>query len=86
MTGQLDPHEPTPAFRAHLEWQIATALRRESRLTAPIARAHGWRVAALVLLALALGGAAGVASGRLQDAQQRNSLVQEAYLGGVAAA
>jgi hypothetical protein len=76
MTDQQDPHESTPAFRAHLEWQIATALRRESRLSAPVVRSQAWRVAALVLLALGLGGAAGVASGRLQDAQQRNSLVQ----------
>ena len=76
MTGHQDLHEPTPAFRAHLEWQIATALRRESRLTAPVGRHQPWRVAALVFLALMLGGAAGVASGRIQDARQRSSLTE----------
>jgi outer membrane protein TolC len=76
MTGHQDLHEPTPAFRAHLEWQIATALRRESRLTAPVGRHQPWRVAALVFLALMLGGAAGIAAGRIQDARQRSSLTE----------
>ena len=76
MTDDQDLHEPTPAFRAHLEWQIATALRRESRLTAPVGRDQPWRVAALVFLALMLGGAAGIASGRIQDARQRSSLTE----------
>ena len=76
MTGSLDPHEPTPEFRAHLAWQVESALRRESRLAAPVSRNHALRIAALVVAALAVGGAAGVASGHLQDAQQRNSLLQ----------
>lgn len=76
MTRPLDPHEPTPEFRAHLEWQLETALRRESRLTAPVVRRHPLRVAVLVVLALAAGGAAGVAAGHVQDARQRSSLTE----------
>jgi len=76
MTGALDPHEPTPEFRAHLAWQLESALRRQSRLAAPVSRSQTLRIAALVVVALAIGGAAGVAAGHVQDAQQRNSLLQ----------
>ena len=76
MTRPLDPHEPTPEFRAHLEWQLETALRRESRLAAPIARSRPLHVAVLVVVALAVGGAAGVAAGQVQDARQRSSLTK----------
>jgi hypothetical protein len=76
MTGSPDPHEPTPEFRAHLAWQVESALRRESRLASPVIHTHSRRVAVLVVLALAAGGAAGVASGHVQDARQRNSLLQ----------
>jgi hypothetical protein len=76
MTGSLDPHEPTPEFRAHLAWQLESALRRQSRLAAPVSRSQALRIAALVVVALAVGGAAGVAAGHVQDAKQRNSLLQ----------
>jgi hypothetical protein len=76
MTGSLDPHEPTPEFRAHLAWQLESALRRQSRLAAPVSRGQTLRIAALVVVALAVGGAAGVAAGHVQDAKQRNSLLQ----------
>ena len=80
MTHPIDPHEPSPEFRAHLQWQIETALRRESRLAAPvnsrIPRLHG---AIAVVIALAVGGMAGVASGHVQDARQRNSLVESVH-------
>jgi len=80
MTDPFDPHAPSPEFRAHLQWQIETALRRESRLAAPVAgRMRQFRTAIVVLLALAVGGAAGVASGHVQDARQRNSLVESLH-------
>ena len=79
MNRLLESHEPSPEFRAHLEWQIETALRRESRLASPVGtrRAH-LRAAFIVVVALIAGGAAGVASGRVQDARQRNQLIETA--------
>lgn len=80
MNRPLESHEPTAEFRAHLEWQIQTALRRESRLAAPVSR-FGRRVAAAVVVfaALATGGLAGIASGRVQDARQRDQLIETAH-------
>lgn len=80
MTHPPGPHEPSPEFRAHLQWQIETALRRESRLAAPAGGGmRRLRTAIVVLVALAIGGAGGVASGRVQDARQRNSLVESVH-------
>lgn len=79
MTGPMHSHEPTPEFRAHLEWQIETAMRRESRLAEPVTSAplgglRRFGTAALVIVALAIGGAAGIASERVQDAKTRDQL------------
>lgn len=77
MTQHTDSHEPTPEFRARLEWQIETALRRESRLSTPVT--GGLRrlpVALLVAAALATGAVAGVASEQAQDARQREQLIE----------
>jgi outer membrane protein TolC len=72
-------HEPTPEFRAHLEWQIQTALRRESRLASPVSSPGRRLVAALVVVAaLVSGGLVGIASGHLQDARQRDQLIEAA--------
>ena len=73
-------HEPSPEFRSHLEWQIETAMRRESRLAEPVTSAPpGWmRSVVVVLLALAVGGAAGIASERVQDVRTRNQLLESA--------
>jgi chromosome segregation ATPase len=79
MNSQVEPHEPAPEFRAHLEWQIETALRRETRLAAPVSgRVHRLGLVLIVLAALATGGVAGMASGRVQDARQRDQLVEAA--------
>lgn len=77
----MTSHEPTPEFRSHLEWQIETAMRRESRLAEPVTGSApiGWlRTAVVVLVALAIGGAAGIASERVQDAQTRGQLIDNA--------
>ena len=73
-------HEPTAEFRSHLEWQIATAMRRETRLAEPVTSAPaGWlRTVVVVLLALSIGGVAGIASERVQDAKTRNELLENA--------
>jgi hypothetical protein len=79
MNPQVDAHEPTPEFRAHLEWQIETALRRESRLARPVTGQARRMVAALIVVAaLATGGIAGIAAGRVQDARQRDQLIEVA--------
>jgi hypothetical protein len=73
----IESHEPTPEFRAHLEWQIETALRRESRLVAPVTSPPGrWLAALVVVGALAVGGIGGVASERVQDARDRDRLIE----------
>ena len=77
----MNAHEPSPEFRAHLEWQIETAMRRESRLAEPVTAAgpKAWvRTLLIILVALAAGGAAGVASERVQDAKTRNQLLENA--------
>jgi len=73
----VESHEPTPEFRAHLEWQIASALRRESRFAAPVGtRFRQLRTALVAVAALAIGGVAGVASGQIQDVRQRHQLIE----------
>ena len=71
-----ESHEITPEFRAHLEWQIDSALRRESRFTEPAgggtSRLH---VAIVAVIAMFVGGIAVTASGELQDAKQRELLL-----------
>jgi outer membrane protein TolC len=75
-----ESHQVTPEFRARLEWQIDSALRRESRFTEPVSggtsRLH---VAIVAVVALFLGGIAVTASGELQDAKQRELLLATAH-------
>jgi hypothetical protein len=79
MNPPTDSHEPTAEFLAHLEWQIESALRRESRLASPVRTGHGHlRAAFIVAVAVLAGGIAGVASGRVQDARQRDRLLETA--------
>jgi hypothetical protein len=79
MNPEIESHEPRPEFRAHLEWQIETSLRRESRFAAPAAgRARRLGAAVVVIAALATGGAAGIAAGRVQDARERDRLTDAA--------
>jgi len=75
MNQSIESHEPTPEFLAHMEWQIETALRRESRLSMPVGGGRPrFRAALIVVVAVAIGAVAGVASGRVQDARQRDAL------------
>ena len=77
MNSLSEPHEPTPEFRANLEWQIQSALRRETRFAAAIGRpAARLRTAVVVLAALVVGGISGVASGELQDARRKDMLIE----------
>ena len=73
----LDPHEPSPEFVAHLEWQIRSAIRRETRLAAPVSGIRRLPVAAAIATALMVGAAGGVASGQIQDARERTRLIEQ---------
>ena len=35
-----NPHEPTPEFARFLEWQVTTAVRRQTRFAEPPRPAH----------------------------------------------
>jgi len=77
MNSPSESHEPTPEFRAHLEWQIQSALRRETRFAAAVGRpAARLRTAVVVLVALVVGGISGVASGEFQDARRKDLLIE----------
>ena len=81
MTGPFHTHEPSAEFKAHLEWQLETAMRRGSRLAEPVTSAplgglRRFGTAAVILVALAVGGAAGIASERVQDVKTRDQLVE----------
>lgn len=77
MNGLLESHEPTEQFRAHLQWQVESALRRETRFAAPAAAGMPWlRAALMVLVGLAAGGIAVIASEQVQDARQRDVLIE----------
>lgn len=79
MNAHVESHEPTPEFRANLEWQIQTSLRRETRFAAPVTgRVRQLGAALVVIAALATGGIAGIAAGHVQDARQRDQLIEAA--------
>jgi hypothetical protein len=79
MDPALMGEEPTPEFRARLEWQIQTALRRETRFSEPTAAPRPRaRTALLVVAALVIGGAVGWIPGYAQESQERSQLVQNA--------
>ena len=74
-----ESHQITPEFRAHLEWQIASAMRRETRFAEPTAgRPSRLHVALVAVVALFVGGIAVAASGELQESKQRDLLMATA--------
>lgn len=78
MTTQM--HEPNPEFARHLEWQIATAVRRQARFAEPV-RTYGYTkylaAAAVIIVAMMVGAGGVAAAGRIQDNQQKQQLVAE---------
>jgi outer membrane protein TolC len=79
MKGPNGSQEITPEFRAHLEWQIESALRRRTRFVAPVGGVMPrLRAAVVVISALAAGGIVVAASGELQEARQRDLLIETA--------
>jgi hypothetical protein len=79
MNPQGGSHDITPEFRAHLEWQVESALRRETRFAAPVVRPMArLRASVALIAAFAIGGIAVGASGEWQDARQRDALMDPA--------
>jgi hypothetical protein len=79
MNPQIPPDEPSAEFRSYLEWQIQSAMRREARFSEPFtSRLPRMRTALAVLLALAIGGAGGLATGYAQESRDRDQLLESA--------
>jgi hypothetical protein len=71
-----DMLQPRPEFRAHLEWQVQSALRRESRFAAPAGRRRPTLGAVVAFVAaIALGAGVVGASGEIQEARERDALI-----------
>jgi hypothetical protein len=70
---------PTAEFRAYLQWQIETALRRETRFGGPsTSRAPRLRTAIAIVAALAVGAAGGLVPGYAQENRERTRLLESA--------
>jgi hypothetical protein len=77
MDPALIGDEPTPEFRARLEWQIETALRRETRFSEPIARpVPRARMALALAAALVIGVGVGWIPGYAQESHERSQLIE----------
>lgn len=73
-------HSPTENFRDHLERTVVRTYRLEEELTdRRRARRTRWvGLAAVVVVSVAIGATAGVASGQIRDAARRDSLLDAA--------
>lgn len=80
MTELPNAHAPRPEFRARLEQDIVSALQRESRFTPRAWYLEPRRARGVLLLVagLAIGFTTEFASGQVQQAQRRDSLLQAA--------
>jgi hypothetical protein len=69
-------HEPTPEFERYLEWQVTTALRRRDRFARPsaIGSSTYLRAVPIVFVSVLLGAGGVMASGRLKQNQQTQTL------------
>jgi len=79
MNREIAHDEPTPEFRSHLEWQIQSAMRRETRFSEPFSHhLPRIRTALAVVVALVIGGAGGLATGYAQENREREQLLESA--------
>jgi hypothetical protein len=71
---------PSPEFRAHLEWEVARAFRREASLRSAVheTRRRRRRAAVAVAICLALGTVSSFATAQVRDGTRRDSLLQAA--------
>jgi hypothetical protein len=84
MNDKIGRHEPTPQFRAHLEWEMERTLRRGPKRDA-VTRTTRWdrlRRAAVILLAAAVGALGSVVSAQVQLSGERGVLIaaEESHL------
>src|SRR5262245_12090338 len=72
-------HDLAPEFARYLEWQVTTALRRQDRFARPSAPGFGShiRTVTVVFVSVLLGAGVVMASGRLQDNQQKQLLAAQ---------
>lgn len=70
-------HEPTPEFSRFLEWQVTSAVRRQTRFVEPPRPAYVkyFGVAALVLVSILVGAGGVTAAGRIQANEQTKALL-----------
>lgn len=75
-----DMHRPTTDFREHLEWEVVSAFRRQQRLNARHhAQLSRWvRAAAIVIVSVAIGASATLASAQIRQDARRDSLIEAA--------
>jgi hypothetical protein len=74
-----DTYRPTQEFRDHLEWEVTRAVRRARHGDQRSRRRGRWlRAAAVVLVSVAIGTTAGLASAQIRDSERRDSLLQAA--------
>ena len=73
-------HMPTADFRDRLERTVAQAYRLEQEVNdrARAKRMRWMRLAAVIVVSVAIGASAGVASGQIRDAARRDSLLDAA--------
>ena len=71
---------PTPEFRDRLERTIVSTFRLEQELgdRKRAARTRWMRMAAVIVVSVSIGASAGIASGQMQDAARRDSLLEAA--------
>jgi hypothetical protein len=79
MTDELI-HRPNPDFRDRLERTVAHAFRLEQELDdrKRASRVRWMRLAAVVVVSVAIGASAGIASGQIRDGARRDSLLDAA--------
>jgi hypothetical protein len=73
-------HRPTQAFREQLERAVVRTFRLEQEIDdrRRVARTRWMRWAAVVVVSVAIGASAGIASGQIRDSARRDSLLEVA--------
>ncbi len=73
-------HRPTQAFREQLERAVVRTFRLEQEIDdhRRVSRIRWMRWAAVVMVSVAIGASAGIASGQIRDAARRDSLLEVA--------
>jgi outer membrane protein TolC len=75
----IPSHEPTPEFARFLEWQVTTAVRRQTRFAEPARPAYlkHLGIAALVVVSILIGAGGVTAASRIQTNEQTKFLLAQ---------